>query len=313
MGRPSSTARWILCICTVTLVGGCGGRVAPTSTPLSPPPSVAFSFPAASTFNIQDIIDRILHDNHEMTPPQVDTANPALFVSNIDPQQPDVEAVKTYLTATIGHLDSTWTDWFLRSGFAEPNVFYDIVMPGESFKSTCYATATVSDYANAYYCPTDTDASHPDWRGEVVLPATTFSKMWTGDLFGRHVSDLQRTGDFAAAYIVAHEFGHNVQDELAVQTGKAPPTNPQSELIADCFAGVWTYAVFLSGYLEAGDVDEAYAAAYAIGDPNVTVQSHGTGAQRQNAYLIGYQGSQANPVPGLPANCITAYWPTFWN
>jgi predicted metalloprotease len=80
------------------------------------------------------------------------------------------------------------------------------------------------------------------------------------------------------------------------------------ELIADCLSGVWAYAVFLDGYLEPGDVDEALQAVAAIGDADVTIASHGTGAQRQNAWLIGYQGSMANPVPGTPANCITAYW-----
>ncbi len=79
-------------------------------------------------------------------------------------------------------------------------------------------------------------------------------KMWNGDIFGR---ESAQAGDFAAAVLVAHEFGHHVQDELMVQLGLRDIVGAggqkikQKELIADCFAGVWAYTAYFSGYLDA--------------------------------------------------------------
>ena len=128
--------------------------------------------------------------------------------------------------------------------------------------------------------------------------------MWTGRVFDKQVSNLKRAGDFAAAMITAHELGHHIEGEMSTVRAPSPP-NPYKELIADCFAGVWAYSVFLDNYLEDGDVDEAVNALEVIGDD---LGSHGTGAQRQNAFLVGYAGTTEAPGGGVPGKCIDQYW-----
>lgn len=273
-------------------------------------PAEVTEAPALPTFDLDKIFADILAEDTQFEQ-EVTVAAPAVFVSNIVPGQPDTEATQTYIVTVIGHLDTVWTRWFLANGFPEPWVGYQIVMPGFSFSSNCVDPITKvaphiidSAHPNAYYCPVDTNSSD---RGMMILPVETMSKMWAGDIFGRH-ADASHVGDFAAAMMVAHEFGHHIQDELSEVSGVAAPAPPNTELIADCFAGVWAHSVFLDGYLEDGDLEEALAAYAAIADP-VTPGTHGTITQRQNAYQVGYYGSQANPVPGLPGNCLTGYWP----
>ena len=114
-------------------------------------------------------------------------------------------------------------------------------------------------------------------------------------------------GDFAQAYVIAHEVGHAVQD----QTGVLPEFNSRRgsmsqeeqnaysvrvELQADCFAGVWAHYVQQQNYLEQGDVEEAINAANAIGDDTLTRGqvsprnfTHGTSEQRMAALRKGMQ------------------------
>jgi hypothetical protein len=109
---------------------------------------------------------------------------------------------------------------------------------------------------------------------------------------------LGAQGDFASAYVIAHEIGHHVQKLLGTSTRKratgksegAEGGSVRLELQADCYAGVWGHYAKTRGLLEAGDVEEALGAAAAIGDDTlqrrgrgrVTPEtfSHGTSAQR---------------------------------
>ncbi|HEY4202799.1 MAG TPA: neutral zinc metallopeptidase [Devosiaceae bacterium] len=124
-------------------------------------------------------------------------------------------------------------------------------------------------------------------------------------------------GDFAQAYVLAHEIGHHVQDQL----GKLPEFNRQRqsmsedqanaasvriELQADCYAGVWANKVGQENLLDQGDVEEAITAANAIGDDTLThgqVSSrnftHGTSAQRMKWLKRGI-------ASGNPADCDTS-------
>jgi predicted metalloprotease len=127
-------------------------------------------------------------------------------------------------------------------------------------------------------------------------------------------------GDFAQAYVIAHEIGHHVQNLLGV-SGKVHSMKQQLsqaegnalsvklELQADCFAGVWAHrADRARSILESGDVEEALNAASAIGDDTLQKQSgravvpesftHGTSAQRQKWFRIGLQS-------GEPESCNT--------
>jgi predicted metalloprotease len=117
-------------------------------------------------------------------------------------------------------------------------------------------------------------------------------------------------GDFAEAYVLAHEIGHHVQKLLGIES-KAEAlqeSNPQSakavsvrlELQADCFAGVWARSTDQRHLLEAGEVDQALKAAAAVGDDRLQRMStghvnpetftHGSSAQRMQWFQQGFTG-----------------------
>ena len=124
------------------------------------------------------------------------------------------------------------------------------------------------------------------------------------------------SGDFAQAYVVAHELGHHVQHLLGTDArarqqqesnpGAANEISVHLELQADCYAGVWGHSSEQRGKLEAGDVDEALNAASAVGDDriqsrttgqvNVDSFTHGSAAQRSAAFKRGFES-------GDPRNC----------
>src|SRR6476619_5284482 len=117
------------------------------------------------------------------------------------------------------------------------------------------------------------------------------------------------SGDFAQAYVLAHEVGHHIQhlagtDAKVRQAQGSSPGNANElsvrlELQADCYAGVWANATQQKGMLEAGDVEEAMNAASAVGDDRIQQQSgqrvnvdaftHGSAAQRAEWFGKGFQ------------------------
>ena len=115
-------------------------------------------------------------------------------------------------------------------------------------------------------------------------------------------------GDFAEAYVVAHEYGHHVQDELGIERkiralqaraskSDANALSVRMELQADCFAGVWGHSAFAGGKVEASEIGDAMDAAAAVGDDRLqkaatgTVRpesfTHGSAADRQKWFKIG--------------------------
>jgi predicted metalloprotease len=124
------------------------------------------------------------------------------------------------------------------------------------------------------------------------------------------------SGDFAQAYVIAHELGHHVQHILGTdaQIRRAEESNPgqanqlsvKLELQADCYAGVWAHSTQQRRILQAGDVDEALNAASAVGDDriqqrttgriNVDSFTHGSAAQRSAAFRRGLES-------GDPRSC----------
>ncbi len=213
--------------------------------------------------------------------------------------------VQDYLNYMVADLDETWTEWFLANGFQEPYVYYEVVNPGETFTTTCNGGKTVDDtYNNAFYCPADTytDDAGVQYQGSLVLPETTFQQMWNGDIFDQSSAYV---GDFAAAIIVAHEFGHHVQDEMLLQAQAANPgstlggpVGQNGELIADCFAGVWMASAYYKNMLIDTDYEEALSALYSIGDNE---GSHGTPEERVAAVTAGYNSTN-------PMDCVSTYW-----
>ena len=120
--------------------------------------------------------------------------------------------------------------------------------------------------------------------------------------FNQLSGKLKANGDFAQAYVIAHEIGHHVQNQLGNMESKkslgAEGTSVRTELQADCFAGVWAHDTNQRNLLEQGDVGEAMTAAAAVGDDRLqkaargTVRpdsfSHGTSAQRQKWFQRGF-------------------------
>jgi predicted metalloprotease len=119
-------------------------------------------------------------------------------------------------------------------------------------------------------------------------------------------------GDFAQAYVLAHEMGHHVQQQLGIEQdvrekGQANPDDQNElsvrlELQADCFAGVWAHSVYKRGMLESGDLEEGLNAASAVGDDRIQEQAggqidpesftHGTAEQRSRWLNTGFESGE---------------------
>jgi predicted metalloprotease len=133
--------------------------------------------------------------------------------------------------------------------------------------------------------------------------------------FGELSQRFGAPGDFAKAYVIAHELGHHVQNLLGIddQVREAVQRNPgdqnalsvRQELQADCLAGVWGHSANERGLLEAGDVEEGLGAAAAVGDDRLTQGrvspdsfTHGTSEQRMRWFKRGFDS-------GDPQDCDT--------
>ena len=106
-------------------------------------------------------------------------------------------------------------------------------------------------------------------------------------------------GDFAQAYVIAHELGHHIQNQRGL-LGRGEVNQIETELQADCLAGAWARGAETRGLVEVGDVDEALNAAAQIGDDTIQKKTqghvqpetwtHGSAAQRSSAFKRGYRG-----------------------
>jgi Predicted metalloprotease len=222
---------------------------------------------------------------------------------------PSLEEVEEFLVAVIEDADVVWTEWFLASGLQEPVLEYVVVQPDDApWVSECRPIVMESDTANAYFCALD---GSPDENGDpvgaIMFGAETMQGLWTGNAFG---IPIDVSGDFGAALVVAHEFGHHITWELGTQLEWAEPGHVMwFELMADCFAGNWTATAYAKGALETGDLEEAGAVLAVIGDAPGTVD-HGSAEQRLEAFLLGYEGDGDEWGPGNPNACISTYWRT---
>ena len=122
--------------------------------------------------------------------------------------------------------------------------------------------------------------------------------------FNELAREFKAPGDFAQAYVIAHEVGHHVQNLLGTmgKVQRAGNTNADSvklELQADCYAGVWAYYANQQGLVEAGDAEEAIRAAQAVGDDAIQKRAqgyvvpesftHGSSRERMQWFQRGFQ------------------------
>jgi predicted metalloprotease len=190
-----------------------------------------------------------------------------------------------FLTLVLGMVDGYWRDTLSSAGLPEPSVTPVWVAPGHRVQTAC---EEVADENAAYYCPAD---------DRIYIGQRFAYDLWAGvndDLPGVG----RAYGDFAVAFTLAHEYGHNLQHELGLFEAHPDVPTKQFELQADCFAGVWANSAYYEGWLEAGDTEEALATAMAVGDfvPEAN-DSHGLPTERRDAWLAGYNS-------GSPETCM---------
>lgn len=213
---------------------------------------------------------------------------------------PADERAAEFVSVTLADTEEIWAGIFQE----QLGVQYEPVTLVLFKGATQSACGGASAQTGPFYCPGDK---------RVYLDT---------DFFVTLERQLDAGGDFAAAYVVAHEVGHYVQDELGIlaeaQRGRqqgADSAAVRLELQADCFAGVWAYyAQTQLGTLEQGDIDEALNAAAQIGDDALqreasgTVRpdsfTHGTSEQRQRWFYTGFESGDVGTCDTFRAQTL---------
>ncbi len=194
------------------------------------------------------------------------------------------QTMEQFLTTVTQDVDTYWTKTFEDSGLSEPRVSYAWIPAGQAASSAC---GPLDDSAAAYCSGDDTIYISEQFASDIYNGALDHALPGSSQGFGRTY------GDFAVAYIVAHEYGHQIQDELGMfeRYGQQVPTMA-FELQADCYAGAWANSANQENRLEDGDVEEALDAALAVGDfDTANPGHHGTPEQRREAWLSGFESA----------------------
>lgn len=187
--------------------------------------------------------------------------------------------IETFMTDVIESVDTYWTQTLRANDLPEPRVSYAWIPSGRAVRTACGP----ADDAAAFYCPSD----------DTIYVAQRFAAdLWDGvleGLPGQRAGAGRAAGDFGVAYVLAHEYAHNLQEEFGVFSRPSPTAMP-FELQADCFAGSWGNSVYREGLFDDRDVEEAINTALAVGDfDESNAQHHGTPQERRDAWLLGFQ------------------------
>lgn len=197
------------------------------------------------------------------------------------------EELADFVSVVLADTEEVWTEVFAEEGvqYEEPT----LVLFTDSVQSAC---GTAGASVGPFYCPAD-------YKLYIDL-----------DFYGELQRQFNAPGDFAMAYVIAHEVGHHVQNLLGVMQEVQPLRNQlseeeynkvqvQLELQADYLSGVWAHHAQEMGYLEEGDLEEALTAAAAVGDDTIQMRSrgyvvpesftHGTSEQRKEWFYKGFE------------------------
>jgi predicted metalloprotease len=228
-------------------------------------------------------------------PAGFDPATRAPSGEPIPAQQDPEKDLKDFSVYVFNNVQATWERTFQAQGRAYDHA--KLVLYRDGVETAC---GSATSAVGPFYCPGDR---------YVYLDLSFYRDM---------ARQLQASGDFAWAYVIAHEVGHHVQQLLgtSAEVDQVRRTDPERaneasvrlELQADCYAGVWAYTVFRAGDLEPGDIDEAITASEAVGDDRLQRQAgrqvdpdtftHGSSAQRRAWFERGR-------ARGEPADCDT--------
>ena len=194
-----------------------------------------------------------------------------------------------FVSAISGDIQRLWTRQFREAGLEYRPT--QIVLFSRSTRSGC---GPASSATGPFYCTLDR---------KIYVDLGFFNQL--SQRFGA-------PGDFAQAYVLAHEYGHHVQNLLGINRRAQQQTTRSNqneisirlELQADCFAGVWGHSAYQDGILEEGDIEEGLAAAEAVGDDRIQQTTtgridpekfnHGTSAQRREWFVKGLNSGDAN-------------------
>ena len=213
-------------------------------------------------------------DPHATKKPQGQAALDALGPVRRPHSAPNIASLEgltgvAFITKVYNEVASFWTGQFNRNGQQLPPT--TIVIVDKAEQTGCGPID--QNLQNAFYCTGD-------------------QKIWLPVNF---LKGMRQKDDAVPAIIVAHEFGHRIQDVLGIFP-KAQFTK-QTELQADCLAGVWMASEFRTNDLEPGDVDAAVAAFQQAGDlpgtPAEQQNAHGQGSERRAAFSTGYSTGDA--------------------
>ncbi|MEM7465025.1 MAG: neutral zinc metallopeptidase, partial [Pseudomonadota bacterium] len=197
------------------------------------------------------------------------------------------DEMRQFVATILGSTEEVWTEIFKSYGKQYPKP--ELVLFSGGVRSACGSASSAS---GPFYCPGD---------NRVYIDLTFFRQL--AQQFGA-------PGDFAQAYVIAHEVGHHVQNVIGIlpQFNRMRQSMPKLEvnrmsvkveLQADCFAGVWGHYVARQGWLEQGDLEEALVAANQIGDDTIQKKTqgyvvpdafnHGTAEQRRSWFRKGFE------------------------
>lgn len=208
------------------------------------------------------------------------------------PQNAGDDELSQFVGVVLADTEDVWGEIFRNAGqkYPEPKL---VLFSGETSSACGKGEAAMGPF----YCPGDR---------KVYIDLSFYR-----DLRQRY----NAPGDFAQAYVIAHEVGHHLQtvsgksqqvQKMRSQVSKAEGNalSVKLELQADCYAGVWAHYANKRGVVEPGDVEEAMTAAAAIGDDKLQKQAsgrvrpesftHGTSAQRQQWLMRGMQTGDVN-------------------
>jgi uncharacterized protein len=213
----------------------------------------------------------------------------------IPPAEDPERDLKDFSSYVFTEAQGTWRATFKRQG--RPYERAQLVLYRDGVDTGC---GSASSAVGPFYCPADK---------RVYLDLSFYGDMQ---------DQLGAGGDFAWAYVIAHEVGHHVQQVLGTSTEvrglqrespqDANQLSVRLELQADCYAGVWASTVFAKGDLERGDVQEAVGASEAVGDDRLQRRAtgsvdpdsftHGSSDQRRQWFERGYESRE-------PGSCDT--------